>query len=336
METILRTVVAVLVSLGISIALVRPAEAGPPTSIPNRVAELEAMVADLQSKLLDLQAKLACVSNTSDHQDVYFDGCNVHVRNGLGGTDSVNGYGNLIVGYDEATVSGPGSAPFVCSDGAYQDYDSCTGAGGTWARGQKTGSHNLVVGSGHSYTQSAGVVFGAGNAVNRFAATVVGGYFNVASGQGSSTTAGLLNRSIGSYSSVTGGDTNWAYGSLSSISGGNGGQANGAQSSISGGWVNVTQAQYSSISGGRDGRTEALGSSISGGNRNRTYEGEDFAGTFASISGGLENQTNGVYASVSGGYRNQANGPTSTVGGGGNRVTHSDLDWRAGDLFEDN
>jgi hypothetical protein len=323
-----------IASMTFFMGLTRNTDAGP-GGVPERVAMLEEAVADLEDKIIDLQAMLACVGNTSDHQNIYFDGCNVHVRNGTGGTESWNGFGNLIVGYDEDSATGPGAVPFVCSDGTYQDAGTCTGNGEIWAQAQKTGSHNLVVGSGHSYTRAAGVVFGGGNAVNRFAATVTGGYFNVASGPGANASGGLTNRAIGAYASVSGGDANWSIGDLSSISGGSGGRASGAQSSISGGWNNASDAQYSSISGGRDGITAALGSSISGGNMNRTFEGEDLAGTFASISGGIENETHGAYASVSGGFRNQANGASSTIGGGSNRTVPDSFDWRAGDLFED-
>ncbi|KAA3621362.1 MAG: hypothetical protein DWQ08_14230 [Proteobacteria bacterium] len=321
-------------SLVFSLGLINETDAG--LKNPHRLAAILAKrVNKLESALLELQSRIACVSTTSDHRNIYFEGCNVHVRNGLGGTNSVNAYGNLIVGYDEISTPGPGTIPAACSDGKYQDIESCNEAGATWARSQKTGSHNLVVGAGHSYTQAAGVVFGGGNVTNRFAATATGGFFNVAAGIGAAVSGGLNNQATGGYSSVGGGDTNRANGDLSNIGGGSGGMANGAQSSISGGWNNVTNAQYSSISGGRAGTTGALGSSISGGNMNRTNEGEDFSGTFASISGGLENQTNGAYASVSGGYRNAADGVNSTIGGGRNRSVSGGFDWRAGGLFED-
>jgi hypothetical protein len=48
-------------------------------------------------------ASLPCARQTGN--DVYFDGCNVHVRSGSGATDGqINGLGNLIIGYNKAVV----------------------------------------------------------------------------------------------------------------------------------------------------------------------------------------------------------------------------------------
>src|SRR5262249_8316007 len=62
--------------------------------------------------------------------DLYFTGFNVHVQNGTGATDgTVNGRGNLIVGYNEAVYRAPTSPiPYVCDSPS------------------RTGSHNLVLG----------------------------------------------------------------------------------------------------------------------------------------------------------------------------------------------
>src|SRR5687768_1016931 len=75
-----------------------------------RVAALEDIVSSLQERVTaqretigDLQAKLACMSMTGN--DVFFTGCNVHVRNGLGATTTGgNSLGNLIIGYNEDAV----------------------------------------------------------------------------------------------------------------------------------------------------------------------------------------------------------------------------------------
>ncbi|MCG8590604.1 MAG: hypothetical protein MJE66_15035, partial [Proteobacteria bacterium] len=67
---------------------------------------------------------------TTVGNDVFFEGCNVHVRNGAGTTNTTNGLGNLIIGYNEAGAVPP----------------------------TRTGSHNLVVGEAHGYSSYAGVV----------------------------------------------------------------------------------------------------------------------------------------------------------------------------------
>ena len=136
--------------------------------------------------------KLACVSNASNSINLYFDGCNVHVRNGVGQTNSVNGRGNLLVGYDKARNLG--------SD--------------------KTGSHNLVVGDEHNYISYGGFVAGFRNSVTGQQASVLGGDFNVASGLRSSVSGGVSNTASGFASTIGGGFANTAMGAQSSVSGG--------------------------------------------------------------------------------------------------------------------
>ena len=94
-----------------------------------------------------------------DGVDFVLEGCNVHVRNGAGATETVNARGNLIIGYDEAAT----------------EHDDEGGA-------EKTGSHNLIVGSQHNYSSYGGLVAGQRNAVHAPFATVGGGADNVAIG----------------------------------------------------------------------------------------------------------------------------------------------------------
>ena len=125
--------------------------------------------------------------------DFIFDGLNVRVQSGAGATDgAVNGLGNLIVGYDEARVSG--------SD--------------------KSGSHNLVVGANHNYTSYAGAVFGRNNTVSGPNAGVLGGYSNTASGSSASVAGGRFNEAAGQSSAVSGGGNNIAGGQGSTVGGG--------------------------------------------------------------------------------------------------------------------
>jgi cell division protein FtsB len=147
-----------------------------------------------------------------------FQGLNVQIVNGLGGTNAVNGKGNLIIGYNEID---PAARP-VCSDGSYANENDCIAANKTWANNQHTGSHYLVTGWSHSYTQYGGVVMGYRNAAIAPFATVNGGQDNIASGGYSSISGGSLNTASGNWSSVSGGssntaaiaDNNWAAGSL--------------------------------------------------------------------------------------------------------------------------
>ncbi len=145
------------------------------------LAALQAMVNAQSALIAQLQEKLGCMTKTGD--DVYFTGCNVHVRNGLGATGpNVNGLGNLIVGYNEdaaAIVSNPPNEPSV-----------------------KTGSHNVVIGAGNTYTDRGGLVAGTFNKITARYATVTGGARNTASAQYSSVSGGIRNTASGDFSSV--------------------------------------------------------------------------------------------------------------------------------------
>ena len=138
---------------------------------------------------------------------VLISGANLQVVSGEGLTDaSVNGTGNIIIGYDEEAFFG--------SD--------------------KSGSHNLVVGYGHTYSSFGGIVVGYNN-------SITGGY--------SSVSGGSYNTASGLSSSVSGGQSNFASGDASSVSGGYNNMASGILSSVLGGFGNTTSEAYSSASG---------------------------------------------------------------------------------------
>lgn len=158
-----------------------------------------------------------------DGNDVYFDGCNIHIRSGSGSTFGVtNGLGNLIVGYNEDT-------------------------GGPYNR---TGSHNIIIGPYHTYSSFGGIVAGVLNTISAGSASVLGGVGNVASGVQSVVSSGSGNTSKGIQSSVSGGTFNTASGDNSVISGGKYNEASGNGSSVSGGQANLASGIQSSVSGG--------------------------------------------------------------------------------------
>ncbi|MCG8433310.1 MAG: hypothetical protein MJA83_04695, partial [Gammaproteobacteria bacterium] len=111
---------------------------------------------------------------------VFLSGANVHINDGSSMTSSTSGLGNLIVGYDE--------------DNADSQFPYST----------KTGTHNLIVGAGHSYTGTGGVVFGFENAIDGLYSTVVGGRHNVARADQSSVSGGYFNE-VNAYAATIGG-----------------------------------------------------------------------------------------------------------------------------------
>lgn len=150
-----------------------------------------------------------------------FTGLNIHVRSGYGNTPEcdgllnecppVTGLGNLIIGYNEISELEPNPP--------------------------RSGSHNLIVGPGHTYMATGGFVAGFTNFIGANYASVSGGEHNGASAQ---------------CSSVSGGEDNNAYGGNSSVSGGNHNDAVGFNSSVSGGVFNRAIGDVSSVSGGEE------------------------------------------------------------------------------------
>jgi hypothetical protein len=258
------------------------------------VVALEAQVAALQT-VDDLAAYLEVDISNPSKPVVRIVGANLQVVNGLGDTETKNGVGNLIVGYDE----GSNFYYEYCSDGSYGDYSTCLSAGETWGGNQKSGSHYIVLGRGNSYTQYSGLVAGYENVSNGIAASVLGGYGNKASG---------------SWSSVSGGYNNVASGEVSSVSGGNDNNASGVRSSVSGGDDNNASGSRSSVSGGY---------------------GNKASGSWSSVSGGYNNVASGEVSSVSGGWNNTASGDISSVSGGFAGIASGDYDWVAGSLWQD-
>ncbi len=202
-------------------------------------------IASLQANsVLDLDGMLVYAVDDYGFPTARFTGVNVQVVNGAGQT-TVNGLGNLIVGYNEEYVR-PSD---FCSDGAYDNQSNCESNGNYWAGSFKSGSHNLVVGSGHSYSQYGGVVFGYQNVINGSYATVSGGNANTASGLSSSVSGGEANTASGWSSSVSGGYNNTASGGSSSVSGGEFNTASGNYSSVSGGAYRSATGMYDWVAG---------------------------------------------------------------------------------------
>jgi len=220
------------------------APAPKPPNLDARVATLEALVATLQLELAAAQSDLAAqsallagVSRLNDPntgQDTFrFEDMNVQIVNGAGTTYSVTGTGNLIIGYNEFRRN-----PQDC----YPPVDC-----GNW----RSGSHNLVGGSGNNYTSFGGAVVGI---------------FNETSGPFASISGGALNTSSGLFSSISGGDFNIANAEGTSISGGSHNTASFLYSSVSGGqWNTATGARGSSVSGGAYNIASGENSSVSGG-----------------------------------------------------------------------
>jgi hypothetical protein len=196
---------------------------------------------------------------------IQFSGVNVQIVNGEGKTESINGEGNLVLGYDENLVGYP-----------------------------QTGSHDLILGDEQTFTSYAGLVAGYQNAVSGPFASISGGTQNTASGYAASVGGGFGNTSSSITSAVSGGSGNHASGEEAAVSGGSSNTASGQSASVSGGQNNTASQADDSVSGGGSNTASGGGSSISGGGLN-TASGE---GT--SIFGGFKDKAEGKFSAIFG------------------------------------
>ena len=168
---------------------------------------------------------------------------NLQIINGLGTTQTTNGVGNLIVGYQENRTS--------------SDWNP---------ENNRTGSHNIVVGKKNNYSRFGGIVAGELNTISGNYSSVSGGTKNTAGNSYSSVSGGASNEAAGNYSSVSGGTKNFAGNFYSSVSGGSSNEALGSHSSISGGRYCTTMGEWTSVNGGYENEPSGPYSTVSGGN----------------------------------------------------------------------
>lgn len=151
---------------------------------------------------------VSSVTGEGGRPEVVITGANLRIVNGLRGTATANGVGNLLLGYNEPRHDGDN---------------------------ERTGSHNLVVGLGHNFSSFGGLVVGRNNAIRGAFASVSGGFDNTASGNAASVSGGDGNTARGHTAAVSGGHGNTASGHTATISGGEANTARGFSSSVSGG-----------------------------------------------------------------------------------------------------
>jgi hypothetical protein len=166
------------------------------------------------------------VTQINGDGDVVFEGVNVHIQDGGGETcpTAMTGKGNLIVGYDEPELEG------TCTGGS-NDGNPCTGdfacTGGTCTFtvvSAKTGTHNLVVGSQHTYTSCGGLLAGSGNTISAEGGFCAGDGNTVAASS-AAVVGGIRNSASGGAAVVVGGSDNTASGASAVVTGGIGNTA---------------------------------------------------------------------------------------------------------------
>ncbi|MCP4131373.1 MAG: hypothetical protein GY754_10370 [bacterium] len=189
-------------SIGTLVSTVGNASSGLVSTVNSHGTSID----NLNDDLLDLNSTFTGVTRLTDpntgQPTIQFSGVNVQIVSGSGYTNgvntdfwtdgTVNGLGNLIVGYNEIEDSGD----------------------------NKSGSHNIIVGSWNNYPSYGGLVAGSNNTISGKYSSVSGGFDNIAEGLASSVSGGDQNTASANASSVSGGRMNTAGGIWSSVSGG--------------------------------------------------------------------------------------------------------------------
>jgi hypothetical protein len=164
---------------------------------------VDAQQGGLPARVAALEEKLVAVTFNSASNELVITKANLRIVNGLGTTNTTNGLGNVLVGYNEERRSGQDDI--------------------------RSGSHNVVVGEQHNFSRFGGLVVGFFNEISGDFASISGGARNTASGAFSSVSGGDSNTASSAFSSVSGGDSNSASGEFSSVSGGTNRSAPGTE-----------------------------------------------------------------------------------------------------------
>lgn len=197
---------------------------------------------------------------------IRIEGVNLQIVSGTGLTNSVNGLGNLIIGYNEL-------------------------------RGQandRTGSHNVIGGMKANYSSYGGFVSGWKNTISAPYACAPGGSANVASGHASVVLGGHSNQATGGNSVAGGGGNNIASGLFSVVSGGRQGKATGEHAVVLAGVGNEATDFASAVVGGMGNEAGGRESAILGGRNNET------SARWTCVAGGHFSTVNQAYWSAIG------------------------------------
>ncbi len=225
----------------------------------------------IRADVLEFLSHIEMVDTPTDDyggiaRTVRISGINVQVVNGLGSTDTINGTGNLIVGYDEMEPDA----------------------------NHREGSHNIVGGGSSHYQSYGGLVVGVSNGVMGPCSSVTGGINSRAWGNANSISGGFQNATYGVAATVSGGSENVANEWAATVSGGGLNHASGRESWVGGGYHNESSGPNASASGGYNNEATGDRSSVCSGMENT-------ASAFVScVAGGAYRSATGVSDWVAG------------------------------------
>lgn len=259
--------------------------------------------------LLSVQNINDCV-NGPGYKTLRVTGANLQVVNGLGSTDTTNGLGNLIVGYNES--------PGTCN---------------------RVGSHNIIDGYNNDYTSYGSIIISNSSISNAEYAGIIGGYSNTNNAAQTFIGGGVYNiiESTAGLSAMIGGTNNTNRSYYGVIAGGSGNETAFVESaSCFGGDHGYASGLRSTTLGG--GNSTIFPCNQASGAHSTTVGGQQniASGNASTALGGALNISSASNSVVSGGIYNVASGNQSSVSGGNTRTAPNTDDWVAGSLLEDN
>jgi len=268
-----------LVGLGMLASPWRTAVPQDPRNLDARLRALETVLTPQNGVLLmKLLPHMSMVEldngDGTTSTTMLFSGVNVQIVNGLGATNgneanptsltpdgtSVNGLGNLIVGYNEL---------------------------GNPTVDDRTGSHNLIVGRANTFTSYGSLVTGWQNTSGGVYSSVTAGNMNMANADFSVINGGLSNTTSNVASVIIGGRGNIASGFGATVVGGRDNLASGGSATVTGGRFNVAQGPRSLVAGGESNLATGGTSSVTGGSLNTAV------GLSSNVSGGASRTASG-------------------------------------------
>lgn len=191
-----------------------------------------------EARLLALEELLQPLTRVDD--TLVLDGVNLQIVNGEGRTTSINGVGNLIVGYNEPP-------------------DSEDGRG-------RLGSHGVVIGGEHEWHGWSFLAQGTGHTVGP-GACAIGGEDNRASARSSCAVGGEHNQARAHYATAVGGQRNFNGGPWSVVIAGRDNMIGiesdtfccaGYYAYLAGGFHNEVTGYIASTVGGYDNETSGV------------------------------------------------------------------------------
>jgi hypothetical protein len=164
------------------------------------IKELQSEIVQLQKQVATLQANKALAlapfvsvdarsQNGVAGPNITFSGANIHIVDGMGQTQLINGLGNLIIGYDELT-------PTMTVMSRAGSHNVILGRYSAWI---STAFSNLIAGEWNLATDEGGFVAGYQNVSEALETSVLGGTNNLTYTDHSVIIGGINNQTMTPY-----------------------------------------------------------------------------------------------------------------------------------------